>query len=260
MADAGDLGKLPPEIRKEIYTYLLVEDDVIPIKRFPRAISNRTCDTAALQLWWTKRSSQILRVNKLIREEAAQALYGCNKFEFLNAVTLRHFLQQIGDAKRHLGHVAICQDGLVFMNSWTSMEKSIQILASVRAIRTLEVSHTRLCHNGRPKISTEELVQHCKPLLHALNADFVKKGLNTSVLEVINIVLPRSDGGYVSFCCANREHIRKVLITNYATKKARNIMSELECGCRCRKADDVNNQLKQELREEIAKQLKLQPP
>lgn len=34
MADSGDLGKLPPEIRKEIYSYLLVEEKRIVISRY----------------------------------------------------------------------------------------------------------------------------------------------------------------------------------------------------------------------------------
>ena len=127
MADAGDLGKLPPEIRKEIYTYLLVEDDVVPIKRFLGAKSNRKYDTAALLPRRTRRSNEILRVNKLIYEEAVKILYDCNKFEFLNAVALHHFLEQIGDAKRHLRHIAIYQYGLVFMKSWTSLKKSLEI-------------------------------------------------------------------------------------------------------------------------------------
>jgi hypothetical protein len=33
MSDSGDLGKLPLEIRNEIYAYLLIEDKAIPIKR-----------------------------------------------------------------------------------------------------------------------------------------------------------------------------------------------------------------------------------
>ena len=140
MADAGDLGKLPPEIRKEIYTYLLVENETIPIKRLLRDKRERKSGTVALQSW-TGRSSGVLRVNKLISEEAAQVLYGYNKIEFLNAGALRHFLEQIGDAKRHLRHVAIYQDGIIFMKSWNSMKQSIQMLASAKALRTLEVSH-----------------------------------------------------------------------------------------------------------------------
>lgn len=107
MADAGDLGKLPPEIRKEIYTYLLAESDTIAITTFLRAKRKHKYDTAALQLRGTKSSSEVLRVNKLIHEEAAQVLYGCNKFEFHNAVPLYHFLEQIGDAKSHLRHVTL---------------------------------------------------------------------------------------------------------------------------------------------------------
>jgi hypothetical protein len=159
MTDAGDLGRLPPEIRKEVFTYLLVEGETIQIKRFLGTKSKRKYDTAALRSWRTRRASEIFRVNKLIREEAAQVLYGCNKFEFINAGALYHFLQQIGDARRHLRHVAIYQDGLTFMKSWKSMQQSIQVLASVRGLRTLEVSHDALCRNVAPKTTIKALVQ-----------------------------------------------------------------------------------------------------
>jgi hypothetical protein len=261
MADAGDLGKLPPEIRKEIYSYLLVEDETIRIKRSIRAKSKHKYDTAALRLRRRKRSSQILRVNMLIREEAAQILYGCNKFEFFNAGALYHFLQQVGDARRHLRHVAIYQDGLMFMRSWKSMQQSIQILASVGGLRTLEVSHDALCGSGTPKTSIKDLVQHCKPLLNALNAEFITKGLNSSVLDIIDIVLPRSYCDDLPELCSEKyEHPRRAFITNYATNMSRNIMSVLTCGCHCRQAVVVNKELKQELKEEIAKQLNIQLP
>lgn len=182
MADAGDLEKLPPEIRKEIYTHLLVESEVIPIKRLLRAKRKRLLQdkrkrnhgTVGIQSW-AGRSSGVLRVNKIISEETAQVLYGYNKFEFQNTGALRHFLEAIGDAKRHLRHVAIYQEGIMFMKSWNSLEQSVQMLASARALRTLEVSHSVLCHKGTLMLQTKELVEHCKPLLHALHDDFVNK-------------------------------------------------------------------------------------
>jgi hypothetical protein len=103
--------------------------------------------------------------------------------------------------------------------------------------------------------------QHCKPLLDALNVEFVQRGLNSSVLDVINIVLPHSYcDDLPSLCSAKYEHPREASITNYATHMSRNIRSELQCGCHCRQADGVNNELNQELKEEIAKQLKLEFP
>lgn len=260
MVDAGDLGKLPPEIRKQIYTYLLVENDTIAVKRFSRAKSNRKYDTAALRRWWTRRSSGILLVNRLIRQEAAPVLYGCNKFEFLNALVLHHFLEQIGDAKRHLRHVAMHEDGLIFMKSWKSMKKAIQILASVKGLRTLEVSLLALCRNDKPKIQIRDLVHHCKPLLKALDDDFVKKGLNTSVFDIIKISLGQSICETRGPCTATYEHPRDVFVTDYTTKKYTKAMPKDQCGYSCSNFGDENNKLKQELKAEIAKQLKLQLP
>lgn len=141
------------------------------------------------------------------------------------------------------------------------MQHSIQVLASVRGLRTLEVSHDALCRSGTPKTSIKDLVQHCKPLLHALNAEFVRKGINSSVLDVIKVVLPRSYCDHLPELCSEKyEHPRRASITNYATNISRNIMSVLQCGCHCRQANVVNNELKQELEEEIVKQLKLELP
>jgi len=259
MADAGDLDRFPPEIRFEIYNHLLVIDRIVPIKRVHRAKSKRQHDTVALQSQ-TKRSTEVLRVNKFMNEEAAPVLYGCNNFEFLNAMTLNDFLQQIGDAKRHLRHVAFHQDGFKFMKSWKSMQHSIQLLASERGVRNLQFSHSAFCRNGTLKIPISELVKHCKPLLQALNVEFVKKDLGTSVLDIIDIVLPRSNCESTGLCSTTGEHGRKALITNYTSSMFKTSTLDLQCGCRCGTAQDVNDRLKTELKEEIAKQLKLGLP
>ena len=266
MADAGDLEKLPPEIRKEIYTHLLVESEAIPIKRLLRAKRKRLLQgkrkpnkgTIALQSW-TGRSSGILRVNKLIGEEAAQVLYGYNKFEFLNAGALRHFLGQIGDAKRHLRHVSIYQDGILFMKSWNSFKQSIQLLASGTSLRTLEVSHSVLCPKGKLKLQIAELVEHCKPLLHALNDDFAKNGLNMNVLDVVKIGLVPSVCELNGTCSMlNLQHPRIFFLTKYTSRMQRVAIPRDQCGCLCGEAGHVNDDLKQELKEEVAKQLKLE--
>jgi hypothetical protein len=264
MADAGDLGKLPPEIRKEIYTYLLAEDIIIPIKHFYhfQGAENRCKpDTVALRLE-EKRSSGVLRVNKLIKEEAVQVLYGYNKFEFMDAGVLHQFLGQIGDAKRHLRHVTMCRDGLVFMGSWKLMEQSIQMLASVKGLRTLEVPHSTLCRIGTltNKIQIKELVQHCKPLLAALNDHFIKNDLGASVFDIIKIPVPLGVCKLLSMCNPKVEHPRMVFITDHAGRRHLRKMTPLQCHCACKRFEDEDNKLEQELKEEIAKQLKLDLP
>jgi hypothetical protein len=260
MADAGDLEKLPPEIRKEIYTHLLVESETIMVKRLLRGKRKRKHGTVALQSG-TGRSSELLRVNKLISEEAAQVLYGYSKFEFQNTGALRQFLEQIGDSKRHLRHVAIYHEGLIFMNSWNSLKQSIQILASVRALRTLEVSHSAFCGNGTVMLQTKELVEHCKPLLQALHDNFVEKRLSMSVFDIIRVSLPPSNCELNGTCSElGKQHLRISFLREYTSRTHKLAIPLGQCRCHCREARQVNDELEQEIRQEVAEQLELDMP
>jgi hypothetical protein len=260
MADAGDLEKLPPEIRKEIWTHLLAEPETIQIKRLLRGKRRRKHGTVALQSS-TGRSSGALRVNKLISEEATQALYGYNKFEFQNTGALLQFLKQIGDSKRHLRHAAIYHEGLIFMNSWNSLKHSIQILASVRALRTLEVSHSAFCGNGTVMLQTKELVEHCKPLLHALHDHFVTNRLNTSVLDVIRVGIPPSNCELNGTCSElGKQHLRISFLREYNSRTHKLAIPLGQCRCHCREARQVNDELEQGVRQEVAEQLELGLP
>lgn len=127
------------------------------------------------------------------------------------------------------------------------MQQSIQISASVRSLRTLEVSHAALCPNGTPGITIKKLVQHCKPLLRALNDEFVEKDLNATVFDVIDIVLPHSVCQGKVPCRARYDHPRKVFIDNWAIGKSMTFLPRLQCKCHCRNAQETNNELKLEL-------------
>ena len=123
MADAGDLGKLPPELRKEIYSYLLVEGKRVVISRYKehdkyrpvRMGSYRNPDHAdstydRYTKEWTKTAPSpdaLLLVNKLTSQEAAQVLYGLNHFEFEHVAALQSFLECIGDSRQHLRRIAL---------------------------------------------------------------------------------------------------------------------------------------------------------
>lgn len=262
MAEDGDPGQLPPEIRKEIYSYLLVESNTIAIKRFLPAGTEHKYDTVALRSR-KKRSSGILRVNKFVNKEAAQVMYGCNKFEFMDAEALHHFLEQIGDARRHLCHVGIYQDELLFRNSRNAMKRSIRMLAAMRGLRTVEVSHSILCRK-RDIVATivqiKKLVQLCKPLLSALNDHSIENSLSVSVLDVVQMPILQGACKPLSMCSTRFEHPRMILVTDCTTRNYRRTKSKLQCGCLCSKVEDENKKLKQELEEEIARQLKLELP
>lgn len=269
MAHTGDLGKLPPEIRKEIYTYLLVESKVIPVKRFlhkDEANFGEYLTTALLRHESPLRQARsVLRVSKLVNEEATQVLYGCNKFMFQHAGALRSFLNQIGDMKTHLRHVGISEGGYIFMNSWKAMNDSIKVLASsARGLRTLEFSHLAFCHRYQQVLQVKELVKHYKPLLQALHDEFVENNLNASVFDVIEICLAPcvtcsslEDSESEGLWDVSSEHSRSVIITDYTSAKGATPFPR-PCGCLCLAAEKANNDLMKEVKEEIVKQLDLQ--
>ncbi|KAF5025154.1 hypothetical protein F66182_2729 [Fusarium sp. NRRL 66182] len=80
---------LPLELRSEIYSYSLVCNDAIPLT-WPQ-FHGKPSDRQKLFL-----SPQILSLNKQIRHEAAQYLYGKNRFSTYSDSSLSFFLREIG--------------------------------------------------------------------------------------------------------------------------------------------------------------------
>lgn len=144
MADAGDLEKLPIELRNKIYALILIKPDGFTLQNYKNGYQhypdNKKRDHNAFEeiapipdhrnpkhrgqtprLVRRKRriesvhvlahsDVELLRVNKKIFAEAAPMLYGGNKLTFRNVSTLGRFLDMINDeVKPHLRHVAITQ-------------------------------------------------------------------------------------------------------------------------------------------------------
>lgn len=124
VADAGNLDKLPPEIRKQIYTHLLVEPKTIAIERYTTAhrksevvrMNHHRKADHRMKVYDRRRkawvdappaTTSILLVNKVICQEATPVFYGSNDFFFDNAGALRDFLTWIGQSRQHLRHVEI---------------------------------------------------------------------------------------------------------------------------------------------------------
>lgn len=105
--------RLPPEIRLQVYTHVLVQDS--PIELWPHARSNTTYNSSyyrkcAFEYYRRITASlYLLRVSKLVNEEASEIFYGHNQFRFsgVNAwMVLDAFMHTIGprhcDLIRHL--------------------------------------------------------------------------------------------------------------------------------------------------------------
>lgn len=180
MADAGDLGKLSLEIRKQVYTHLLVEANTIalkchihprrqakvvrksrlskPSKANPYSRVRVYSRDEGRYIWMNApiRITSILLTNKLISQEAAPVLYGSYEFFFDDAAALHEFLTCIGQSKQHLRHVELKGDGITLQPSkalrftldklsWTTMDRSLDLLKAAKDLRALNFYHTGFC-------------------------------------------------------------------------------------------------------------------
>lgn len=290
MADSGDLGKLPPEIRKEIYSYLLVEPTKVGILR---QLVNKKAKVARMdhhrnkkhrkQVYdrdtrkWKKAPpciTSLLLVNKLTSQEAAQVLYGFNKFEFLHAAALETFLHNIGPSRQYLRDITIFGKGLFYKGVWAAMDRSLELLSQAPSLRSIEISHIALCGNftgvadKNLTVTPEELVRRFKPLLESLKATFENQNLNLSIFDVIRIVLPRCAYDTGSQDNSHRQnhkpswaysqtrfHINRRIPTT-RVPKVKDYGTTL-CNCVCTAAEEQNREFIDDVKSEIARQLGL---
>jgi hypothetical protein len=286
MADAGDLGKLPAEIRKEIYSYLLVERKKIGILR--QQAKKQGGKVARIDHHRNKNHrgkfydrdarawkdappciTSLLFVNKSVSAEASQVLYGFNKFEFVHAGALECFLRHVGPARQYIRSIALVGQGVLYKTHWASFDRSVKLLAQATSLRTLEVSHLVLCGERsaakQKAVTPQELVQHCKPLLKALQANFEKQNLSMSIFDVIKIFLPRCtyDDGVEDY--HKRQHRARGifsldgdsghrLITISRGPKLQKFAVHV-CNCVCEEAEENTRRLLEDVKAEIVEQL-----
>lgn len=213
MADAGDLEKLPIEIRKQIYSHLLVEPKTIVIKRYinPKAYKkgevarknhhrkanrDRKVYDRRRKAWVEAPPSttSIFLVNKVVCLEATPVFYGSNDFFFDNTGALQDFLAWIGQSTQHLRHVEIDGNhgrGIKYNASWTALDRSSSLLESAKGLRALHFYHTGFCGSSSyDRVDIKELGEHCTPLLRSLQAASEARNVKLDVLDVARIVLP----------------------------------------------------------------------
>jgi hypothetical protein len=296
MADAGELGKLPPEIRKEIYAYLLVEHRKIGILRqqakkqdgsVARIDHHRNKNHRGkfydreTREWEDARPciTSLLFVNKSVNAEATQVLYGFNEFEFVHAGALECFLRHVGLARQHIRSITLIGQGVLFKSGWAALNRSMKLLARATSLRSLQIHHLVLCgehgSNGaaqEPIADPKTLVQHCKPLLKALQASLKKQNLSLSIFDVIKVFLPQCtydddsrDESYHSgrhtpyggvFFSAADVHVKHRRMVVTSGPRYRDYEMFL-CNCVCEAAETKNRRLLEEVKVEIAEQLGL---
>lgn len=229
MSDLGDLGLLPLELRKEIYTYVLVEQKqkYVGIKRYikrcrrPRFNAKRADPDMGTphvtrsgnypgpyqnprgKVWDINAGkfvpappsiTSILRASKAVSLEATQVLYGYNKFSFQDSAVLVGFLTHIGSSQQYLRHIYL--ECIFLQNSWASPDRWIALLGQVKGLRSIEFESSQFPNSG----DIQEFVEHCKPLLASLQAAIEADKLNYSAADVVNIKIVEHDHGVWSDC------------------------------------------------------------
>ena len=288
MAVAGDLGRLPPELRKEIYSYLLVEEKRIVISRYKEHKQYRPVRMGSYRnpdhtdstydrytKVWTKTApgpDALLLVNKLVSQEAAQVLYGLNHFEFEHVAALQTFLENVGDSRQHLRRVALLGQAVIYSHQWDAMDTSLRLLTQASGLRSLELPHLAFCGTpfGRSATNPRTFVQHCKPLLESLRASFERQNLDISIFDVIRIELDpcRFETEYGSKHKKYHKSVpagndwmvkrRQTFIDSHNNSQKHPILTRrVCCNCLCRSAEKNNRKLVENLTEEISKQLGL---
>jgi len=204
MADAGELEKLPPEIRNEIYALVLVQPEPLASCNFrgkQKSVGERVSRSHRAPR--TKNESNrsdkpkassvaLLCVNKKIHMEAAPVLYGRTKFRFKEANNMPRFMNSIGNNIQYLGHVGIAAGGWAYRHGFRGARHAIKALAAAKSLHTFEVSHVDICPNMSPRTrkdypGSREVVKLCRPLLESLEIAYKTNGIKASILEVIKV-------------------------------------------------------------------------
>jgi hypothetical protein len=272
MADAGDLERLPLEIRNEIYTLVLTRPKPLVLCNFggdQPSIDRGDLDNewarsapatkvaplghhrnikAIGHQWegqkWVKEPSKIalLCVNEKVSAEAVAVLYSRTKFRFARAGTVRRFLNLIGDKKQYLRDVGMCARGWKFGVGFYEARYAMEALAAAKCIRIFEVAHVDVCPqvpatSRRVYPGSQKVVKLCEPLLDSLKTAYQDKDLNASVLDVIKISAVKN--------------YRTGAIRSY--ERGRGLEYE-SCGCTRRQRIEANDELQHQLKHSVAKQ------
>lgn len=150
MSGLGTLSTLPPELRIQIYGYVLLDEndeiEVVPTIRGklseeakrPRIarLNHLAGGGRAFKLVALKNS--LLYVSKQISHEACAVLYGGHKFELRTAQALDWFLVLIGENRQHIRHVCITNE--LGMRNLRAVGRITNNLVDARNLRSLTLS------------------------------------------------------------------------------------------------------------------------
>lgn len=203
---------LPVEIRQIIYSFLVTREKPIKLKRYQTRLVQQsfTHGTAKSTGWdieskkWTIREKHLLGVsgvNKQIHNEAAEMLYGTNRFIFEDPQTFSLLAKLSGTSIRHLRHVHI---EIPRGGTGIHLSAALNLLKNCASLRSLRIPHSAYCtaensysHRSKAIVSVATLVEVCTPMLFALEKARQQTRFTQSVLDVITCA-PCECGGCIS--------------------------------------------------------------
>ncbi|KAK5713873.1 hypothetical protein LTR17_017372 [Elasticomyces elasticus] len=235
--------ELPPELRKMVYEFHLLDDDPVKICAFKPAkpalgpkravLASFEDSTKHEGLTWNATTGKwidqglsnfaLLRVSKQVFEEAAPVAYE-NELSFADFSDATIFFKAIGSTIVHVKHVAI--GGLSSRTCWAGRAMFV-LLAKAINLRTLRFEHGRLCtktnYSGSAR-GVHGIVELARPCLRKMHK--ARNGVEKAV-QVIDLV----QVGPVDSCgkCKNGDDVCDgITCTKYLTNKPKLTCAEIE--------------------------------
>ena len=274
MADCGDLEKLPPELRNEIYALVLVQAEPLLLCNFggkqksmgerksPRFHAPRMENECArtikpkvapvghkrslnrkgheyVQGKWVEVPSNValLCVNKKTHTEAALVLYSRTKFRFRKVDTMRRFVSLIENNIRYIRDFGILAGGWEYRRGFRAVRYVIEALAAAKSMHTFEISHVDICPNVSPRFRK----------YYPGSNKIVK--LCRPLLESLKIAYKAGD---------LKASILEVLKIDDPKNRGFEYGRDGDCGCEVEQATKNNVELERELKQLIAEQHELE--
>jgi hypothetical protein len=225
MAEQNILFTLPPELRLEIYRYVLLRPSekihVIPTirKQLSTEAKHRRATALAegrLRLPVSIQAA-LLCVNKQISQEACPVLYESHRFILRTAQGLDHFLINIGDNKQHLRRIEVSRQ--INSRSLRAIGRISDNLVNTKGLRCLYLQFGRFYAAGHvdQKIDMDDYLmdgQGCtllalhhaqksdkkvaKKVLHIFILHSLHSGLGTHARKQVDVALENAVGRLIS--------------------------------------------------------------
>ncbi|KAK6432897.1 hypothetical protein LTR95_010933 [Oleoguttula sp. CCFEE 5521] len=194
--------RAPPEIRKEIFSYVLVKQFPIRLAAIRPAGKGSTRYVASSYQRSSKHRGEtydrstktwvqtpliftaILQTCKQLSAEATEVFHACNVFEFESSSAVANFLGSFEGPKHAIRYIDV---GAVTVSK--AAKPFWDNLAPLVNLRALTVSHANVCPKSRTSkaIQLSALQRDLRPLLKTLKDSYEQQGITASPANVLKI-------------------------------------------------------------------------